>query len=275
MNSLTMPIKLTALISALLGPIVSAAPVQSADHVDRLQAYFSTASPTDTVRIDKELARNLYLEHVRLRTKGIDFLNGCTEANLDNHRQLPVTTLPALRHKGFTIVGSPYHSVPIKTGKNNNEVYFKRLTGAIDLIEANVPDSFAEISKIMADKRGYIIVENICPTNGNLAFAAFLPRPQEDHFVVMVSSTLLLLPDLFNDYDIAAQLVHEMEGHAVDFYRRGVTDETHAFIVQSKFAERIGDDKFSDVNNRHQNLKTKVHLKLSKSGTYVESKSPN
>ena len=88
----------------------------------------------------------------------------------------------------------------------------------------------------------------------------------------MVLSTLLLAPDLFNDGDIASQLIHEMQGHAVDFYRRGTTDELNAFTQQAHFAKRVGDQKFKDVNNRAINLRTKVKLKLSTTGTYVENK---
>ena len=161
----------------------------------------------------------------------------------------------------------------VKTKKNNNDLYFKRLKSAIDLMDRHVPKSFANIQKTMKQNRGYLIIDNICPTKGALAFAAFVPRTRDNHFVVLVSSTLLLVKDLFNDYDIAAQLVHELEGHAVQYYREGRTDEINAFTKQAAFAKAAGNDKFKDVNNRSQNLRTKIKLKLSKTGTYVKSKS--
>ncbi|MCW8914448.1 MAG: hypothetical protein OQK24_01195 [Magnetovibrio sp.] len=142
----------------------------------------------------------------------------------------------------------------------------------MDIIEQHKPRSFAAIVKTMTQHRGYMIIDNFCPSSGGLAFAAFVPRTKQNNFVVMVSSTLLLLPDMFSDYDVASQLVHEMEGHAVDFYGRGTTDEAHAFTKQAQFATAVGGDKFIDVNNRPTNLEMRIKMKLSSKGTYVESK---
>lgn len=250
--------------------ICAAVLVGAVQHARAVDAFALLQKGDGSIHVDA--ARDLYLEKVRIKSHGIDFMNGCQKAKMNKHKRLPISSVPVIRYKGYTIVGSPYQSVPIKTGKNNNPVYFKRLKGALDIIEKYAPDSFDAISETMKQKNGYIIIDNMCPSDGGLAFAAFVPRKSPEHFVVMVSSTLLLVPDLFNDYDIASQLIHEMEGHAVDFYRRGTTDETNAFTQQARFAERVGNKKFKDVNNRAVNLRTKVKLKLSTTGTYVESK---
>jgi|GEM_PF-3477587 len=259
-------------VGALLTVMAPSLPTQAADLISALNAKLAKVSDGENILINKTLARSLYLEKVKIKSHGIDFLNGCKASKINKHAQLPDASLPVTQYRGFTIVGSPYHSVPIKTGQNNNAVYFKRLMSALKIIEDRAPDTFNVISKTMKRKNGYIIVDNVCPTSGGLAFAAFIPRKSMDRFVVMVSSTLLLLPDMFSDYDIAAQLVHEMEGHAMDFYRRGTTDESHAFTVQAAFAETVGDDRFLDVNNRTVNIKTKVKLMLSSVGTYVDRK---
>lgn len=259
-------------IFGLVATLTATSPALSADVFSVLNTELSKAADGQRAFIQKATARNLYLENVKIRSHGVDFFNGCQQAKIDKHAQLPDTSLPVIQYKGIPIVGSPYHSVPIKTGKNNNEIYFKRLTGALKIIENHAPKTFQDIANTIRDKRGYMIVDNVCPSPSGLAFAAFIPRTSQNNFVVMVSSTLLLLPDLFNEYDIASQLIHEMHGHAVDYYRRGTTDETHAFTAQAAFADKVGDQNFIDVNNRAANIRTKVKLKLSTTGTYVKNK---
>jgi len=261
--------------SAVLAGVLSASistPAMAEDLVGELDAQLARPGNADGILINKAVARSLYMEKNQLKSHGIDFMNGCKKTKINKHKALADKTVQVIKYKGITIVGSPYHSAPIKTGRNNNSVYFKRLKSALDIIEIATPATFQRITDTMRQKRGYIIIDNICPSDGGLAFAAFIPRKTLDHFVVMTSSTLLLLPDMFNDYDIAAQLVHEMEGHAVDYYQRGTTDETNGFSAQAMFAQRVGDGKFLDVNNRASNLRTKVKLKLSTNGSYVESK---
>ncbi len=245
----------------------------AADRVEILNAKLSKLNNGDQTLLDRTSVRALYLENVRIKSHGVDFLNGCKAMKINKHALLSTQSSPAIRYKGISIVGSPYYSAPVKTNKDNNSLYFKRLKLALDIIEKHKPQAFAAIVKTMAQHRGYVIIDNFCPSNGGLAFAAFIPRPKHNNFVVMVSSTLLLLPDMFSDYDVASQLVHEMEGHAVDYYGRGTTDEAHAFTKQAEFAATVGGDKFIDVNNRHANLKMRVKMKLSSKGTYVESKS--
>ena len=222
--------------------------------------------------MEQVAVRDLYLENIKLKSNGVDFFSGCETQKLNKHKLLPAKTLPIVNYKGIPIVGSPYYSVPVITKKNNNKTYLKRLKRAIDLVETHLPKSFAKIQRTVRAARGYLIIDNFCPTKGALAYAAFIPRPKDRHFVVMVSSTLLLVDELFSDYDVAAQLVHEMEGHAVQFFQQGSTDEVNAFTKQAAFAKAAGDNKFIDVNNREHNIKTKIKLKLSTTGTYVENK---
>lgn len=242
---------------------------------DDLSHQITELTQTQTqqpVYIRKSLARKLYLEDVTVKTRGIDFLNGCKELQMNKHALLTGSKFPVIQYLGLTIVGSPYQSVPVKTGTNNNPTYFKRITAALNILQDTAPQTLSTIAAVMQRNRGYIIIDNICPTDGGLAFAAFVPRTNPKGYVVIVSSTLLLVPELFNDYDIAAQLVHEIHGHAVEYERRGTTDEAHAFAIQAAFARTVGDDRFLDVNNRTVNINTKIKLKLSRGGTYVKSK---
>lgn len=250
-----------------------ALPAYGADIITVINAKLAQKADGESVHISKRVARHLYMENVSLRSHGVDFLNGCAEQNIDKHRHLSADAFPVTHYKDIPIVASPYHSVPIKTGKDNNAVYFQRLSAALNIIEATQPDTFAAIRNTVKINKGYIIIDNMCPSKSGLAYAAFVPRPKLDRFVVMVSSTLLLKDDLFSPYDIAAQLIHEIEGHAIDYYNRGTTDEVHAFTQQAAFAARVGDDKFTDANNRAGNIQAKIRLKLSSTGTYVDSKS--
>lgn len=261
-----------ALGSIVLVMITLSPPAKASDIIIALNAELARMQNGQKVYINRSLARNLYLETVTIKSHGVDFLNGCKRSNINKHLQLPDTALPVVRYNAFTIVGSPYQSAPIKTGKNNNELYFKRITDALKIIEKQAPQTYAAISKTMQQNHGYIIIDNICPSDTGLAFAAFIPRPKQDHFIIMLSSTLLLLNELFNEYDIAAQMVHEMQGHAIEFYQTGATDEANAFRAQSAFAQQVGDANFLDVNNRTSNIQTKIKLKLSTSGTYVAPK---
>ena len=78
------------------------------------------------------------------------------------------------------------------------------------------------------------------------------------HYKLHCDSASFCVSFLFSDYDVAAQLVHEMEGHAVQFFQQGSTDEVNAFTKQAAFAKAVGNNKFIDVNNREQNIKTKI-----------------
>ena len=255
-----------------LALVLFSPPTGAADKLATLNAALSKVQDGERVFINKTFARNLYLETMTIKSYGIDFLNGCKQANINKHAQLPDTDFAVVRRHNIIIVGSPFYSVPIKTGANNNVLYIKRIANALHIIKKYTPKTFDAISETMKQNHGYIIIDNVCPSDAGLAFAAFIPRVNQNQFIIMVSSTLLLLPDLFNDYDVAAQLVHEMHGHAVDFYQRGSTDEAHAFTVQSDFAQSVGDEKFLDVNNRTGNLRTRIKLKLSTMGTYVAPK---
>lgn len=252
---------------------LQAAPAKAVDRLDILRSTLSKVAVGERALMDRVNVRDLYLEKVKLKSHGIDFFNGCSANKMNKHQLLPTQSLPVVNYKGIPIVGSPYHSVPVVTKKNNNDLYLDRLKRAIDLIESHQPKNFAKIQRTIRAGRGYLIIDNICPTGGALAYAAFVPRPRERNFVVLVSSTLLLVDDLFSDYDVAAQLVHELEGHAVQYFQEGATDEINAFSKQAAFAKIVGDTKFKDVNNRSQNIKTKIKLKLSTSGTYVKNKS--
>ncbi|MEG3618517.1 hypothetical protein V5T82_08640 [Magnetovibrio sp. PR-2] len=244
----------------------------AADQIKLLQSKLSQVAQGERAFLDQVSVRDLYLEDVKLKSHGVNFFNGCQEQKLNKHKLLPINDVPVVNYKGIPIVGSPYFSIPVVTKKNNNALYIQRLKRAIDLVETHLPKSFAKIQRTMRAARGYMIIDNICPTQGALAYAAFVPRLKERHFVVLVSSTLLLVDDLFSDYDVAAQLVHEMEGHAVQFFQEGTTDEINAFTKQAAFAQATGNDKFKDVNNRAQNIKSKIKLSLSTTGTYVKNK---
>ena len=270
---------LKGLVLAVLcvcAPLTEAASGSPGDHGSKLSAALSSLhaqrQPGHDATIPKDLAHQLYLENVTLIQKGANFIDRCKNANKNNHQPLPVDRVPFTLHEGITIIGSPYFSTPVATGKDNNAVYFARLQEALKVIERETPDVFASIRRQMREYNGYLAIGNFCPKNGGLTLGAFVPMKPTNQFAVLISSTLLLLPDMFNAYDIAAILVHEIEGHGADFYRRGVTDELNAFKTQAAFAHKVGDDKFLDVNNRSYNLETKLRLKLSTTGTYTEAR---
>jgi hypothetical protein len=228
--------------------------------------------PSDGERafIAKKLARTLYLEKASIVQVGGNTFNGCETANTDKHKQIGETSIPITQYKGIPIVGSPYYPVWVKVKKNNNAVYLDRFISALKVIEQDTPELFSKLTDLMKKHGGYLIIENFCAKNGGLTLGAFAPLPDRKQFVVMISSTMLLMPDLFNDYDIAATLVHEVIGHGTSYYGNGSLSEFPAFAAQAEFAALVGDDKFNDNNNRSLNIKHKMRMSLSNNGQYLD-----
>lgn len=220
--------------------------------------------------IAKKLARALYLEKASIVQVGGNTFNGCDTANTDKHKQIGDAAIPITQYKGIPIVGSPYYPVWVKVKKNNNRVYLDRFVSALKVIETDTPALFAKLTQLMKAHGGYLIIENFCAKNGGLTLGAFAPLPDRKQFVVMVSSTMLLMPELFNDYDIAATLVHEVIGHGTSYYGNGSLSEFPAFTAQAEFAALVGDDKFNDNNNRSSNIKHKMRMSLSNAGQYLD-----
>lgn len=220
--------------------------------------------------IAKNLARNLYLETSTIKQVGGNTFNGCDVANIDKHRQIKDQLIPVTQYKGIPIIGSPYYPVWVKVNENNNKIYLDRFVGALKVIETDTPDLFSKLRRLMSEKGGYFIVGNFCPKNGGLTLGAFAPLPTRNQFVVMVSSTLLLMDDLFNTYDIAATLVHEAIGHGFAYYEKGSLSEFPAFTAQADFAARVGDHQFKDINNKSSNIRYKMKLILSNAGHYLD-----
>lgn len=220
--------------------------------------------------IAKKLARSLYLEKAKITQVGGNTFNGCDAAKTNKHKQISNKSVPITQYKGIPIVGSPYYSVKVKKNSNNNKMYLDRFIGALKVIETDTPELFVRLQNLMTQRGGYLIIENFCPKNGGLTLGAFAPLPKRKQFVVMVSSTMLLLPELFNEYDIAATLVHEVIGHGTSYYGNGSLSEFPAFSAQADFAALVGDDKFIDSNNRSINIKYKMKMSLSSSGTYLD-----
>ena len=228
--------------------------------------------PADEQRalIAKNLARKLYLEKSTIKQVGGNTFNGCDTANIDKHRQIQDKQIPITQYKGIPIIGSPYYSVWVKVKENNNKMYLDRFISALKVIEKDTPELFSQLTQLMTEKGGYFIVGNFCPKNGGLTLGAFAPLPRRKQFVVMVSSTLLLMEDLFNPYDIAATVVHEAIGHGIAYYKNGSLSEFPAFAAQADFAAAVGDAQFKDVNNRSSNIRHKMKLSLSNVGHYLD-----
>ncbi|PCI41315.1 MAG: hypothetical protein COB46_04130 [Rhodospirillaceae bacterium] len=220
--------------------------------------------------VDKDLARHLYLEKSTIKQVGGNTFNGCDTANIDKHKQIQNKQIPVTQYKGIPIIASPYYSVWVKVNDNNNKMYLDRFISALKVIENDTPELFLQMRQLMSDKGGYFIVGNFCPKNGGLTLGAFAPLPGRKQFVVMVSSTLLLMEDLFNPYDIAATLVHEAIGHGTAYYEDGSLSEFPAFSAQADFAAIVGDAQFNDVNNRSSNIRHKMKLSLSNAGHYLD-----
>lgn len=222
--------------------------------------------------ISKDIARHLYLENASIKQHGTDAFGGCEKTqNTNDNRLLPSPTIPVTHYKGIPIVGSPYYPVWVKTDQNNNSAYLDRTVRALQVIERETPNTFANMVRLMTQKGGYLIIKNFCPSNGILTLGAFAAISDSDHFVAMISSTMLLMPELFNDYDIAAALVHEIHGHGTAYYNHGSLSEFPAFTAQAEFASAVGDDKFLDANNMNNNIKAKMKLSLSNTGLYLDN----
>lgn len=256
----------TLCLCLLLGPLTSGATEVSPP----LSKIISFSGDEQRTLIAKNLARNLYLEKSTIKQVGGNTFNGCETANIDQHKQIHDKRIPVTQYKGVPIIGSPYYSVWVQVNDNNNNKYLNRLISALKVIETDTPELFSQLTQLVAEKGGYFIVGNFCPKNGGLTLGAFAPLPRRKQFVVMVSSTLLLMEDLFNPYDIAATLVHEAIGHGTAFYKDGSLSEFPAFAAQADFAAAVGDAQFRDVNNKSTNIRHKMKLSLSNAGHYLD-----
>ncbi|MBF0248908.1 MAG: hypothetical protein HQL36_12715, partial [Alphaproteobacteria bacterium] len=127
-------------VGVTLGLALTAIPAMAVDSVgERLDREFARAFAARGgeayAHLPLDLSRKLYLEGVDLIQPGVNFFGGCKTLAKDKHELLPGERSPFLVHKGVTIVGSPYHSTPVRTGKDNNPLYFRRLAEALDVIE--------------------------------------------------------------------------------------------------------------------------------------------
>ena len=220
--------------------------------------------------IAKKMARILYLEKASIVQVSGNSFDGCASSKTDQFKQIAATSVPILQYKGIPIVRSPYYPAWVKVNSNNNGLYLDRLQGALKVIEDETPKIFSRLQKMFQTHGGYLIIGNFCPKNGGLTMGAFAPLPKAKQFVVMVSSTLLLFPEMFNEYDIAATLVHEAVGHGTAYYNTGSLSEFPAFAAQADFAALVGNDKFIDNNNRSSNIKYKMKMNLSNVGHYLD-----
>lgn len=262
----------TGFLSFLLGSFSSASfAAEQRQHVlSPIAKLINFAQDGQRSSISKDIARSLYLEKASIVQVGGNTFNGCATSKTDQHKQIAAKSVPITQYKGIPIVGSPYYPVWVKVNANNNSIYLDRFIAALKVIETDTPELFARLQTLVKKHGGYLIIGNFCPKNGGLTLGAFAPLPKAKQFVVMVSSTMLLLPDMFNAYDIAATLVHEVIGHGIAYYGNGSLSEFPAFQAQADFAALVGDTKFIDNNNRSSNIKHKMKMSLSNNGQYLD-----
>lgn len=236
--------------------------------IGSLHKLLSDQVDEKTVMLNRETARTYYLEGLNQR-KGMDGSALCTNDGKDS--LITETSVPATSYKSIPILGSPYPaSAPYKETADINDAYLRETLKALKVIESRTPEIFEEISSVFKKIGGYITFRNFCTDDG-LTLARFnaLSGGGDKFFTVMLSSSLVMFPEFFNEFDIASALVHEAHGHAVEYYQTGSTSEDKAFTAQIKFAELVGDDKFMDSRHTSENLKFKIRMSLTVFGDYV------
>lgn len=238
--------------------------------INHLQRVLSTIDDGQTGRLDRKTARSFYLEEMTRRNNWGDS-DFCTRDRGD--RLISQSWVPVAGYKGIIILGSPYSAdSPGKKAANINDVFVRETLNAIKAIDSQAPRVFKEMSESFRKNGGYVTLQNFCDDNG-LTYGKFNAMSSHDStfFMVMLSSTLFLHPEFFNEFDIASTLVHEVHGHARGHYINGETTEAEAFTTQMKFAALVGDDKFLDVGHKSGNLKFRIKMTLSNTGGYVEN----
>jgi len=213
--------------------------------------------------ISTDLARRIYFEGSSYRTRE---QYECEPNTYYALRSKP--TVPVLVFDGIPVIGSPYLRYPDKS--DQSEAFLRKIEKALQILKTQAPKLFARTKAAMTEgQSGFMIIENCMNKVGTVASASE-KKIEGQHFVLITLSTDFSF-DLFNEYDLADLIAHEI-AH-VENLSHGGGDKTELTSLETEleFADTIGDQRLLGVLAKRINIELWAKNQLTIDGRYSSS----